>query len=51
MDNFESIMLELDELISNLIMYEEGTEEYKELQEEIKLLQNDLIILSLVGRE
>jgi hypothetical protein len=51
MDNFESIMLELDELISNLLMYEEGTEEYKELQEEIKLLQNDLITLSLVGRE
>ena len=43
MYDFESTILELDELISNLLMYEEGTEEYKEIKKKIKLIEDDLI--------
>lgn len=49
MYDFESIMLELDDLISNLLMCEDGTEEHKEIKKKIKLIEDDLIARGILG--
>lgn len=43
MDDFESTILELDDLIANLLMCEDGTEEHKEIKNKIKLIEDELV--------